>query len=646
MLKVFRDKMKYLSWILWIVIAVFILFVFADFGSIRLGGTAPSDAAASVGKYEVTYAEFERSYRQIEDSYRQSLGDQFDRELAQRMGLPLQVIDQLIAEKILLAEADRMGLTVTDSELVDSIASIPAFQFSDGRFVGQDRYSQILRSNGYTVEQFEEGVRSDLLSQKVRDVLYDNLYVSQEEVKEAYQSQVETASIRYLRFPAAELSGEVEIEEVELEAYFAEHQEDFRIPERRTVDYLLVDPEALRSTLTVTDEEVRDYYDNHGDEFAREEQVKARHILLRVDADRTEEQAEQQMREIRQRLEGGEDFAALALELSDDPGSKTHGGDLGFFGRGQMIPEFEEAAFGAEPGEIVGPVRTSFGYHLIQVEEKRPAGQLPFEEAAEEIRQQLGTERARAAAEAKARELADRIETATDFEELQGLAASETAVTAASTAPFGRDDSIPTLGRSTPFTTTAFSLQVGEHSEPIQVAQGWVVMRLAGIEEPRLPTLEEVRDEVESALGQEKQLQLARARMLEAKAAVEGGRTMEEVAGELGVSVTESTEFRRQGSITGLGPSPDLAAAALALDIGDIGDPVVHDRDVILFEVTARQRYDPLRFEQERESAEDRLRQERLGQMLSSIINERRQELGVRYSPQLVESFELSVGQG
>ncbi len=381
MLKTFRDNLKYLSWIIWIVIAVFILFIFVDFGSINLGDTVASDAAASVGNLQVSYAEFERSYRQTEDYYRQSYGEQFNRELAQQIGLPMQVMDQLVAEKIILDEADRMGLRVTDDELVRYISEIPAFQFSDGRFVGKDRYSQILQSNGFTVEQFEEGARSDLLTQKVSTVLSENVFVSDEEVVDDYKKRTETASIRYIRLPSDRLREEIVLSDEEIAEFFSQNQEDFQVPERRVVDYLLVDPDALRSTIELTDGDISAYYEDNPDAFTRDEQVRARHILLQINPDRTAEQADEQMLEIGQRLDAGEDFAALAQELSDDPGSKTKGGDLGFFSRGQMIPEFETAAFDAQPGELVGPVKTSFGYHLIEVLEKQPAGKQSLEEA-------------------------------------------------------------------------------------------------------------------------------------------------------------------------------------------------------------------------------------------------------------------------
>lgn len=646
MLKTFRDNLKYLSWVLWIVIAVFILFVFADFGSIRLGDTAPSDTAASIGNLDISFGEFERSYRQTEDFYRQTYGDQFNRELAQQLGLPLQVLDQLIGERIILAEADRMGLRVTDDEVVDHIAEIPTFQYSDGRFVGQERYNQILRSNGYTIDQYEMDVRSDLLSQKVRAVLTENLYVSDDEVMADYKDRTETASIRYLRLPADRLRDEIALTDEEIAGYFADHQEDFRIEERRAVDYLLLDPDLLRSTIELTDGDVNAYYEDNQDQFTQEEQVHARHILLQVGAERTEEQAEQLMQEIRQRLAGGEDFAALAMELSDDPGSKSRGGDLGFFGRGQMIPEFETAAFDAQPAELVGPVRTGFGYHLIEVLEKQAAGRKSLEAATEEIRNLLLTDRSRAAGETRIQELAAQIrkEKIDSVEALRRLAESESGVTVHSAEPFGPDDNVPGIGRATAFTTTAFELAEGDSSDPVPVTKGWAALRLTNIEDPRLPELDEVRGDVRSALLDERQLELAVDRLAEARLSIEGGETLDDVAAELDLTAEEADEFRRLGPISGLGNSSEIAAAAVGLEVGQMGGPIVHTRDVVLFEVTARQRYDPLKFDQERDAAREGLRQQRLTQMLASIISQRRQEMGVHYDTQLLQNFELSAG--
>ena len=649
MLKTFRDNLKYLSWIIWVVIAVFILFIFVDFGSINLGDTVASDAAASIGGLEVSYAEFERSYRQTEDFYRQTYGDQFNRELAQQIGLPQQVLDQLIAEKIILEEADRMGLRVTDDELVQFIAEIPAFQFSDGRFVGEERYSQILRSNGLTVDDFEEGARSDLLTQKVRAVLTENIYVSDQEVVDDYKTRTETASIRYVRMPSASLRAEVTIGDDELADFFSVHQADFQIPEQRAVDYLLVDPDELSSTIELTDSEINAYYEDHPDEFVQEEQVQARHILLQINPTRTQDQAELEMQEIRQRLDAGEDFAALALELSDDPGSKTRGGDLGFFSRGQMIPEFENAAFDAQPGDLVGPVRTDFGYHLIEVLAKQPAGKKPLDEASEAIRAQLLGERSRAVAETKAEEFVRRIEQdkIDSAEGLQTLAASEVGVTAQSTELFGRDDNVPGFGRATAFTTTAFELEDGDFSGVVPVSRGLAILRLAELQDPRLPTIDEVREDVRNALLNERQLELATSRLDEAQLQLEEGQGLDELATALGLSVEESGEFRQTGPITGLGNNGELSALAMDLDVGQLGGPLVHNQDAVLFEVTARQRYDPLKFEQEKDSARVNLRQTRLNQMLASVINQRRDELGgVKYDSQLLQNFELAAGEG
>lgn len=646
MLKVFRDNLKYLSWVLWLVIAVFILFVFVDFGAtVPGGGPVLTDAAATVGKHKVTYSEFENAYRRTEEFYRQAYGDQFDRELAQRMGLPLQVIDTLIADKILLAEAERMGLTVTDEEVAETIGEMSSFKMPDGSFVGEERYKQILRSNRLTVDQFEESVRGDLLNEKIRTVLSDNIFIPEEELVAAYRERVESASIRYLRLPVDTLADEVEVGDAELEAYFGAHQAEFELPEQRVVDYLLLNPDELRSEVEVTDEDVRIYYEDNSDDFTQEEQVRARHILLSLSDERTIEQADATMAEARSRIEGGEDFATVAAELSDDPGSKDRGGDLGFFGRGQMIAEFEEAAFTAEPGDLVGPVETSFGLHLIQVEEKRPAGVRGLDEVAEQIRGRLTTERTETLAATKIDQLAERIrsENLDTKGALQTLAETESGVTFHTSPAFARDDNVPGIGRATRFSNEAFGLEAGAFSDPFQVTRGWVVLKVDAVQEPRIPTLDEVRDDVESALRDEQLFELGKEKMAAVRAAIDSGSTLEEAGSELDLSVSEASELRRGGTIQGLGASPEILAAALELEVGAVDGPRVNNRDLVVFEVTDRVHYDPAAFEQEKAETRDELRAEKLNQLLTALITQRRDEMGVGYDPQLLENFDLAA---
>jgi peptidyl-prolyl cis-trans isomerase D len=647
MLKAFRDNLKYLSWVLWVVIAIFILFVFVDFGGIS--PTAPggaSDVAATVGDQKITYPQFQRAYESQERFLQSTYGDAFTSETARQMGLPMRVMDDLIASRILHAEARRIGLQVTDQEVQQEILDQAAFKDEDGRFVGEEVYRNILRRVGYTPDSFESAIRGDLLTEKLQTILSESVYVADSEVERAYREQVERAEIRYLQLPFARFADEVTVDEGEIESYFTERREEFRLPEKRRVNYLLVDTLALEPQVAVGDEEIRAYYENHQDDYTQDEQVRARHILLRVEDESQATAVEARLAAIRSRLEAGEDFATLAGELSDDPGSKTRGGDLGYFGRGAMIGAFEDAAFGATPGDLVGPIRTSFGFHLIEVLDKRPGGRRALEEVRDEISSLLAAERAADLAATKAAELAElvRREKPADATALEALVAGEQGVGFRSLEPFARDDVVPGIGRATPFTSTAFELEPGESSDAIQVADGWAILRLDEVVPPRLPELSEVRQEVERAVRSRQQRRLAERRLEETRQRLADGATLEEVAGELELEVEESGPFGVDGRIAALGSQPALAAAALELDTGDVGGPLEVGDNVVLFEVSDRQRFDPQQFAAAREETRDGLEQERLQLMLSSLIERRREELRVSLDPSFVENFQLSAG--
>jgi peptidyl-prolyl cis-trans isomerase D len=643
MLKVFRENLKYLNWILWLVIAIFVAFIFVDWGIGGLDSNDTASYAAKVGGATVSMPEFERTYRQLEDQYRELYGERFTPEVAKQMQLPMQALDRLVARQILLQEAAAMDLSVSDEEVRRAILAVEAFKGSDGAFVGDEDYAAILRQSGHTVASFERSVRADLLVQKLTGALEKTVRVSDQEVEKAYRTRAERAAIRFVVLPESRFQGQLTASADELKAHYDAHRDDFRLADQRVVDYLLVDVPRLQQAIQPTDAEARAYYDANASGFNQPEQVRARHILLRVDDKRSAEEARRQVEAIRQRLAAGEDFAAIAQAVSEDPASAPRGGELGLFGRGQMVGEFEQAAFAAQPGELVGPVQTSFGYHLIQVEEKRAGGVRPYEEVAPQIQNSLRQERAQSQAEAKAKELYQKLAASPAGEQgLKALADAEPGTLSFSTTPpFGRDDLVPGIGRQTAFSSTAFALEQGKLSEPVKVPRGWALLVVREVRPPRVPEFAEAEPQVRQAVERQKRSQRALAELQAARAAIAAGKSLDAVAQELGLTPQDSGEFGAEDPIRGLGPLPAVARQALAGEPGSIGGPLETPQGAVLFQVTDRKRFDPLEFAAESTALRESLAQQEFGRLLQALIEKRRAEITVNYNRQLLQQFDI-----
>jgi peptidyl-prolyl cis-trans isomerase D len=640
MLKILRDNLKYLSWILWGVILIFVAFVFVDFGGGLSGGRTGRAAAATVGDSQVSYAEFEREYRRLENQYRQAFGDQFNEETAKQLHLPLQALERLVDSKLMLAEAKRLGISATDGEVQQAILDIPGLKDDQGNFVGETIYTRFLRANSMSAREFERSVREQLVIAKVNSLLAASVQIPDADVEKAYRDQSERAQIKYLLLQGTRFAAQVQPTPAELQDYFAAHKDDFRLPVQRVVSYLLVDSVRLRAKMQVEPAEVERYFNEHAAEYAREEQVHARHILVKVGGEKTAEQAKAALESARRRIAGGEDFAKVAAELSDDPGSKTRGGDLGFFGRGRMIKEFEEAAFSAQPNELVGPIQTSFGFHLIQVLEHRAGGQRPLAEVEAQVKSRLAGERADQAAEAKAKELSERIvkEKIVSEAELQKLADNDS-ITFLTTPPFGKDDSVAGVGRNTPFSGAAFSLKLGEVSPPVKIPRGWALLALKQESPARVPELADVEAKVRVAVNREKMNQLAAAGLASARAALSAGTPIDAVAKSLDLQVQDSGDFGRTGGIQGLGAAPAVAEAALTLPVGGIGGPIPVPAGAVVFQVTSRKTFDPATFAKEKEATRASLERNEVNRLVGSILDQRKRELRVEYDRPLLKSL-------
>jgi len=648
MLKILRDNLKYLSWILWIVILVFVVFVFVDFGGGLTGTGGRSGIAATVGDTQIGYREFQRTYKQLEERYRNAFGGQWSSEMADRMQLPQQALTRLVDRVLISQEARRQGIRVGDADVRAAILQFPALLDAKGDFVGEQHYRDFLSNIGYSTREFENAIREDLTIQRFSALLAAGVAIPDAEVERSWRDQNEKAEIRYLLAPTGRYQGAVQPTAGEIEAYFKAHQSDFHLPEQRVVDYLLVDAAKIRASIQIDPADVRSEYDSRQSEFTLPEQVHARHILIKVDENRTLEQAQALMAKIQARLAKGESFEKLAGEYSEDPGSKDRGGDLGSFGRGSMVPPFEQAAFDAKPGSVVGPIQTSFGLHLIQVLEHSAGHVRPFSEVEAQIRAQLAAQRAEREAEARARQLESTIASqrpATD--DAWKALADGTTIEFLSTPKFGRNDPLPGIGANPAFAGAAFALaSPGASSAPVQVPRGWAILRLKEIVPAHQPELAEVEARVRAALVREQANQKAEVELARAKSELAGGKSLDAVAAELGLEARDSGEFARDGSIQGLGPAPHLAAAAMQLDAGAVGGPLVTPVGAVLFRVVKRTPFDAAKFAAERQATLDQLRRTEADRLLGSLLERRRQEVGVTYDPELVERFKLGGAAG
>lgn len=642
MLQWLRDNLKTFSWTLGLVIIAFVALYIPD---LVTGAADDANTIATIGDEIVSMDEFRGRYQYMEQTYKQQLGDQATPELMRQLQLPLQVANSLIDERILIAEGKAMGLLVSDAELGEAILGQPVFQDEKGNFIGDEDYQRILSTNGFpTPASYEEGVRKDLLLQKVRSILAQNVYVPDSEVERSYREQVERAKVRYLQLPRSRFASEVNIAADELASYYAGHREEYRRQERRAISYLIVDVSRLRPQLVVSDEEIAAYHEANQAEFTREEQVRASHILLQADGDEEMADAERRLQKIRQRIEGGEDFATLAREFSEDTGSKARGGDLNFFAKGSMVAPFEEAAFGAQIGELVGPVRTEFGVHLIKVTAHPQGGVIPLDQASNGIRFKLQNQRAEPETESRMRALASRIvdQGLTTDEEWQALAEEFDEVIFGTSPPFESTAAIPGIGQVPALVATIFEAETGTVTDPVKAPRGWTLARVNEILEPSVPELTEIEPQVRQALKQERLQERVMERLRAAKEQIAAGESVDAVAAELDLEVKESQEFGRGTPLSELGSaSAAISQAAFSMVEGEVGGPYADTQGATLIEVAERKQWDPSEFEENKDSTRATLENAEVERLIGAMVQKKRLELDVKFKRNFLDSFEI-----
>lgn len=526
----------------------------------------------------------------------------YDRKLLRQLRIEQQILNQLISREIVLQQGRRLGADATSEEIQEKILTVPAF-LEEGNFF-LSRYKAILRQNGLTVEEFEESIRFEIMQEKLRGLVTEYVNVSDWEAEEDYRLRNEKARIRYAVIDPASLEGTVFIALDEIKDHYEENKPTYRLPEQRQIQYLLADANRLRATFEPTAEEMQDYYRENQSEFQVQEQVQAAHILFKTAGNSAEsvQKIRQKAEKVLEEAKAGKDFSRLAQRHSED-GSAANGGDLGFFGRGRMVPEFERAAFSLAKGEISDLVTTQFGFHIVKVLEKQAARTQAFEEVKGLIESSLTS----AKAEAAARDLADKAYRQTRNERSFDEIAKELNLVSETSPFFSPGAAIPGIGNAPDLSTRVFSMAEGAISAPQRVPNGFVLARLVQVKPSEVPDLEEVRRRVERDLITKKSDALAQSKAVDLVEKVKGGRKLSSAARRARLEVKLSDSFSRNGSIPDLGASTPLDEFAFSAEEGEVSEPIQVGRRLVVAVLRERQDIDPEKFTTEKEEIRNRL---------------------------------------
>ena len=580
MLDLIRKKQKttIVKFVFWAIIATFVgtIFLVWGRGSGREGGNP--NQAISVNGDVISFAQYQTVYRNLQQLYQNIYREKFNSALEKQLHLPQQAVDQLVDQALLLQEAEHLGIKVSRDELVKSIAEIPAFQ-ENGSF-SKSRYLQVLNYQRLTPDEFEGMQRNQLLGQKVREQMQAGITVSDQEVADDYRKQNEKVNLAFVRLAPALFESRVKVDDKELQAYFAEHREEFRIPETVALRYLLFVPSRYAKDVVFQDGDLEKYYRRHLDRFEIQEQVKAAHILIRVDQKAGAEQRATKRKlaeKILAEAKAGKDFAELARKYSDDPGSAAKGGDLGTFPRGAMVKPFEQAAFSLKPGEISGVVETPFGYHIIKSEGYIEAGLKPLAAVTDQVKEGLRTELAAQLALEKAMDAYNMNRKGGSLD----AAAKANDLGVKETGFFARGEAVDDLGDAPEIAAQAFSLAPGELARPATTPKGVVLYTVKERHESRLPELKEVRDRVVAAYRQARAVELAKKTAGTLLSDLKAGKKLADLARQEKVGVEETGFFAHSYGdfVPKLGNAPELAAAAFKLTAAAPVAPVVYNLD-------------------------------------------------------------------
>ena len=534
------------------------------------------------------------------------LGDQVDREAEQlraavqqiyganaqavlkNINIRQEAVERLIEEQLIGDEARHLGISISDVALQDKITKETAFQ-RDGQF-DFDTYQDVLRANNLLPAEYETAERDRMIADTLRNMIDNGVQVSDDEARHAYNLANEKIGLRYVEFAYSDFAAKISPTEAQIADYYKKNSEQFREPERIKLSYVHYDPLVLAAKYTPPDSEIEDYYKRNADaRFKHPEEVHARHILIAVPAgasDKEKAAAKAKAEDVLKQAQAkGADFAKLAAKYSDDTSNKLEGGDLGTFGRGQMVKPFEDAVFAMKPGQI-SMVETHFGFHIVKVEASTPAHTDTLAEAKpkiiEEMRTQAGAKLGREAAQ-------EDLTSAIAGAKLEDLA-KKRGIEAVETPLFAQGEPAGGLEQDRDLIQSAFKLDAGQVALVPEQGAPYVIKLL--VRQPsRIPPLKEIEAQVREAVIRTSAQAQASQQAQKILATIKSPADFDKAAASNKLAVKNVDPFvRADRRVPGIGEFPEVTDAAAAVPVipGVIARVMESSGNSYLFEVTSR----------------------------------------------------------
>ncbi len=520
----------------------------------------------------------------------------------------------LVQRAVLVEEAGHLGLTVTDNDVRNELMHGPfaPVLFPGGTFIGEDRYDDFVQNNfNMSRADFETQLKEEILINRLEALITGGLTVSNQAATDAYLKQATKVKFQYAVLSAAEVRKQINPSDAELKAFFQQNAARYAhaIPETRKVQYVAF---ALNQVPggppKVSDADIQRYYNEHQQQFSVPEEVRVRHILIAVpqNADaKTVAAAQAKAEDILKQLKNGANFADLAKKYSDDPGSKTQGGELGFIQHGATVPAFDQAAFSLQPGQLSGVIHTQFGFHILQVEQKQPAHVKTVDEVHDLIMANLMQQAQAQAAQAYAAKLQAEAQQAG----LQKMA-DQNHLQVVTADGLQQGGVVVGLADGTQLLKQAFTMKPDSPPATASTGEGYAVFKVLNVVPAHAPTfdaykahvLEDFRDQQIAGLMRSRTQQLA------IKAKEEG---LDKAAKEVGATLMTSDLVDSTGQVPQLGDMSSQGAVAFTLQPGQISGPIVTERTGVVLKVLDKQAPTEEQVKQNLDATRDKLVQQR-----------------------------------